>query len=550
MKEEKKREFYEIKPEKFELLGKGAFSHVYLGKADVYIIENNEKIYTKKDVLIALKEIKGGLDEETLQSITNEISISSKLSDNSNIVKMIDIIEINYNKCIVYEYCNGGDLRQYIDYFGTFDETLIQTIMMQLVNGLIELFEKNVVHHDIKPENILLNLCYDMDDPKKTKKIVKEIKNILKYKKSKFELEQNNNQFPQLLNFQNNMMINNPNNFLMIPNNNAMLNFMNNNNNMNNNFNYNNMMNMNNNVMNMNNMMNMNSNMINMYNVMNMNMNNNMINNNMMNMNNNNAMNVGNMQPQFDVKNNYGLQNNNNFVNSNYNNNINSNNQCPNNSNNYISDSNKIDDSRLNDNNLFTEEKFSKILKESTEFKLSDFGLSKAKSDIKKRNLAGSPLYMSPELFKLDSTLSEIENKKVDIWALGVLTYELFFGKRPFEAFSIDELSKMYDQGTYVINLRVKDKKDQKISKELFFFINRCFQKDPQKRANVYELRNGDFLNYDVISSEKMGENELKKYLKGIVETDNFGNFILNINKDYAEEIKIRELNKMWINNN
>ena len=138
MKEEKKREFYEIKPEKFELLGKGAFSHVYLGKADVYIIENNEKIYTKKDVLIALKEIKGGLDEETLQSITNEISISSKLSDNSNIVKMIDIIEINCNKCIVYEYCNGGDLRQYIDYFGTFDETLIQTIMMQLVNGLIE----------------------------------------------------------------------------------------------------------------------------------------------------------------------------------------------------------------------------------------------------------------------------------------------------------------------------------------------------------------------------------------------------------------------------
>ena len=133
---------------------------------------------------------------------------------------------------------------------------------------------------------------------------------------------------------------------------------------------------------------------------------------------------------------------------------------------------------------------------------------------------------------------------------MGVLTYELFFGKRPFEAFSIDELSRMYEQGTYVINLRVKNPKNQKITKELFYFINRCLQKDPQKRSNIYELRNGDFLNYDVISSEKMGETELEKYLDGIAKKDKFGNFILNINKDYAEEIKIRELNKMWINNN
>ena len=58
-------------------------------------------------------------------------------------------------------------------------------------------------------------------------------------------------------------------------------------------------------------------------------------------------------------------------------------------------------------------------------------------------------------------------------------------------------------------------------------------QKDPQKRANVYELRNGDFLNYDANSSDKMGEAVLRNFLKGIVEEDLKGNFILNINKDY-----------------
>ena len=551
MSEEEKNEDYDIHKEKLQLLGKGAFSHVYLGKADVYIYENQEKILKKKDVLIAIKEIQGNLDEETRQSITNEIAISSKLNNNSNIVRMIDIIDIGQNQCIVYEYCNGGDLRKYIDYFTTFDETLIQTIMMQLVNGLIELFKQNVVHHDIKPENILLNLCYDQEGKEKEKNI-RKIEEILKNKKSNSQSTSNfvnnnyipgNNNFQQFPNFQNNnfnnnMMINIPNNFMMMnmmnANNNAIPNFMNMNN-INNNINNNNMMNMN-----QNNMMNMNQNnmMINMNNNFNQNLN-------------NNAMNMGNIQPEVNI-NNYSFQaniinNNNNFANSNFNNNNMPNNQYPNGPD-TLSCNNEIKNDNVRNANQFNAKKFLQILKESTEYKLSDFGLSKLKSDIKKRNLCGSPLYMSPELFKLDSTLSEIENKAVDIWALGILTYELYFGKRPFEAFSIEELSQMYEKGTYIINLR--ELKDKKISKELFFFMNKCLQKVPEKRANVYELRNGDFLNYDVTSSDKMGEMELRNFLKGIVEVDLNGNFILNINKDYEEEIKIRNLNKMWINNN
>ena len=300
--------------------------------------------------------------------------------------------------------------------------------------------------------------------------------------------------------------------------------------------------------MNQNNMMNINNN-----NMMNMNQNNMMINmNNNFNQNlNNNAMNMGNIQPEVNI-NNYSFQaniinNNNNFANSNFNNNNMPNNQYPN-CPDTLSSNNEIKNDNVRKTKQFNAKKFLQILKESTEYKLSDFGLSKLKSDIKKRNLCGSPLYMSPELFKLDSTLSEIENKAVDIWALGILTYELYFGKRPFEAFSIEELSQMYEKGTYIINLR--ELKDKKISKELFFFMNKCLQKVPEKRANVYELRNGDFLNYDVTSSDKMGEMELRNFLKGIVEVDLNGNFILNINKDYEEEIKIRNLNKMWTNNN
>jgi len=109
---------------------------------------------------------------------------------------------------------------------------------------------------------------------------------------------------------------------------------------------------------------------------------------------------------------------------------------------------------------------------------------------------------MSPELFRPETKLSDIENKQVDIWALGVLAYELFFGKRPFEAFSIEELSKMYDRGTFEIDL--ESTKDKTISKQFFNFLNMCLQKDPKKRANLAKLKDSDFLNYHINSLEKM----------------------------------------------
>ena len=137
-KDKEKTVQYEIEEKKYEMIGKGSFSTVYLGKANIYKIENNEKIYLKNNVSIALKELKDATDANNL----NEILISSELSDNSHINKMIGILNFDNKTYIAYEYCNGGDLRQYINYFHRFDEVLIQVIMNQIVNGLIEFFEK------------------------------------------------------------------------------------------------------------------------------------------------------------------------------------------------------------------------------------------------------------------------------------------------------------------------------------------------------------------------------------------------------------------------
>ena len=163
-----------------KILGKGAFGKVLLGT----IKEKNQKI--------ALKELPKEVekDKEALESISNEIQISSKL-DNTNIVKMLEITEIGNKQYLIYEFCNGGDLRQYMNHFGNFDEELIQIIVIKIINGLLELKKQKVVHHDIKPENILIQL---FPEEKFTKDIEMKIEHYKEFTKKKKPKKNNNNQ--------------------------------------------------------------------------------------------------------------------------------------------------------------------------------------------------------------------------------------------------------------------------------------------------------------------------------------------------------------------
>lgn len=63
------------------------------------------------------------------------------------------------------------------------------------------------------------------------------------------------------------------------------------------------------------------------------------------------------------------------------------------------------------------------------QLKLSDFGLAKIHDKMKRTNtICGSPLYMAPELLN-----SLAYGEDVDIWALGIILYEMIFGMHPFK---------------------------------------------------------------------------------------------------------------------
>jgi hypothetical protein len=160
--------------------------------------------------------------------------------------------------------------------------------------------------------------------------------------------------------------------------------------------------------------------------------------------------NINNLQ----LGNNFNNINNQNNFPINYNNSFN--NQFNNNINSQFNSNNSLDNEKEKKNNILN------ILKKA-QFKLSDFGLSKLKTEINEKNLCGSPLYMAPELFDKNCNIIKIEDPKVDIWALGVMAYEMFFGNRPFQALSIPKLINIYSDGKYHIDLKyIKEKRFQK----------------------------------------------------------------------------------------
>jgi len=52
---------------------------------------------------------------------------------------------------------SGGSIRQILDRFGQFDETLVRIYTIQVMEGLKYLHNKDIVHRDLKCANILVN---------------------------------------------------------------------------------------------------------------------------------------------------------------------------------------------------------------------------------------------------------------------------------------------------------------------------------------------------------------------------------------------------------
>ena len=122
---------------------------------------------------------------------------------------------------------------------------------------------------------------------------------------------------------------------------------------------------------------------------------------------------------------------------------------------------------------------------------LTDFGISKIyKSDDSPiLDISGTPGYISPEMIK-----GEPQNFVSDFFGLGIVTYELIFGKRPFEGDNKDEIANS------ILNKKIyldKNNIVKNISLDAADFINRLLRKNNKQRLGsrgIEEIKNHKWL--------------------------------------------------------
>ena len=91
-----------------------------------------------------------------LNRIQREIAIL-KIVRHKNIIKLYELMETPEKIYIVMEYCNGGELFDYIVSKQHLTERQACRFFQEIINCLEYLHSLNIVHRDIKPENLLLN---------------------------------------------------------------------------------------------------------------------------------------------------------------------------------------------------------------------------------------------------------------------------------------------------------------------------------------------------------------------------------------------------------
>jgi len=130
-------------------LGKGGFGNVYqvLNKLD-------NKYYAIK--VIPIKDE----TNNNIESFEKEAEILSKFNCD-NIVKYYDSSKDNNNIYILMEFCDGDNLRNFINKHINdnllIEENILKSIIKQISTSIKEIHDKKIIHRDLKSENIFIN---------------------------------------------------------------------------------------------------------------------------------------------------------------------------------------------------------------------------------------------------------------------------------------------------------------------------------------------------------------------------------------------------------
>ncbi|KAL3777305.1 hypothetical protein HJC23_008907 [Cyclotella cryptica] len=144
-------------------LGSGSFAIVYRGIRTCPALPATHDNASSSPLpsvaaVKAISRTSKKLTPKVLSNLDMEISILRSFH-HPHIVSLYDVHKTQHFIYLLLEYCSGGDLQHLIKsrLRGRLDEMLSRRLIRDLSRGLGFLWERNLVHRDIKPQNLLLS---------------------------------------------------------------------------------------------------------------------------------------------------------------------------------------------------------------------------------------------------------------------------------------------------------------------------------------------------------------------------------------------------------
>ncbi|MDX6626356.1 MAG: eukaryotic-like serine/threonine-protein kinase [Solirubrobacterales bacterium] len=127
-------------------LGSGGMSTVYLARDQTL----------DRDVAVKVMHREMSEQADQLERFRQEARAVAKLS-HPNVVAVIDAGEDGGHPYIVFEYVEGETLKQRINRVGALDPQEALAYAIEIARGLTVAHARNMVHRDIKPQNVLID---------------------------------------------------------------------------------------------------------------------------------------------------------------------------------------------------------------------------------------------------------------------------------------------------------------------------------------------------------------------------------------------------------
>ncbi|CAJ0603783.1 unnamed protein product [Cylicocyclus nassatus] len=126
-------------------LGAGNFSKVKLG---IHVL-------TKEKVAVKIMD-RTKMDTKAQRLLEREIKSMEKMH-HPNIIRLFECVETLTRTHLILEYAGGGELYAYVHERGKLSDAEAKPLFAQVVAAVSHMHKKNIVHRDIKAENIMFS---------------------------------------------------------------------------------------------------------------------------------------------------------------------------------------------------------------------------------------------------------------------------------------------------------------------------------------------------------------------------------------------------------